>query len=126
MQHALCVLLLGCDPSLPATQCSLFSCVECPCLLPHFVGQAKAGAKDAEATDVVKSMDKHLAAALCFKCGRAASLHALPARDPLGAAADGFLVELCRVGSVGWQSHAFTHAVYDRSVWPQAPGRAVH
>jgi hypothetical protein len=82
--------------------------------LPHVVGQAKAGAKDAEATDDVKSIDKHLAAALCFKCGRAASLHALPARDPLGAAADGFLVELCRVGSVGWESHAFMHAVYDR------------
>jgi hypothetical protein len=82
--------------------------------LPHVVGQAKAGAKDAEATDDVKSIDKHLAAALCFKCGRAASLHALPPRDPLGAAADGFLVELCRVGSVGWQSHAFMHAVYGR------------
>jgi hypothetical protein len=53
--------------------------------MPHSVGQAKAGAKDAEANDDVKSIDKHLAAALCFKCGRAASLHALPPRDSIMA-----------------------------------------
>ena len=50
----------------------------------------------------------------CQVLGGAASLHALPPRDPLGAA-HGFLVELCRVGSVGWQSHDFMEAVYGRT-----------
>jgi hypothetical protein len=156
VQHALCVLLLGCDPASPAPQCTLLASAECSCFLPHVVvghgkgkeqnngetGQRKTrdvvpgnsggggmggktphvvgpaasatASEKKERKNHLRIIDHHLASAQCFTCGRAASLHALPPRDPSGAVADDFLVELCRLGSVGWQSHAFMDAVYGR------------
>ena len=94
VQHALCVLLLGCDPASPAPQLTLLASAECPCFLP-LVGE--------------KSV------ARCFTCGREETFHTLPQRDPLVAASSDFLVELCRVGSVGWHSHPYMEQVHGRT-----------
>jgi hypothetical protein len=94
IQHALCVLLLGCDPALPAPQCTLLTSAECLCFLPLVVENC---------------------AVRCINCGRDDTLHTLPQHDSSGAVAEDFLVELCRVGSVGWQSNGFVNAVYNRT-----------
>jgi len=95
VQHALCVLLLGCDPASLASQITLFRSSTCGCFLPLVREQA--------------------ASSSCLTCSRDVSEHALPQLNPSGAADHDFLVELCRVGSVGWQSHAYMKAVYDRT-----------
>jgi hypothetical protein len=112
VQHALCVLLLGCDPASPAPQCTLFG--KCPCFLPLVVGQAEADSKE-EKADHIRKIEMKLAAVRCFKCGLTASEHTLPQRDSCDASADNFLMELCRVGSVGWLSHDYMKAVYGRT-----------
>jgi len=94
VQHALCVLLLGCDPASPSPQITLFRSPICDCFLPLVREKA--------------------ACTSCLTCSRDVSEHPLPQRNPSGAAADDFLVELCRVGSVGWQSHDFMEAVYGK------------
>ena len=107
LQHALCVLLIGCDPALPAPQSTLFSSSDCPCFLPLVCSEGKAGDKQKRAG--------RCAVVRCFNCSREGALHALRPRNPAAAAPSDFLVELCRVGSVGWESHGFMHAVYGRT-----------
>jgi hypothetical protein len=94
VQHALCVLLLGCDPAKPAPQCTLFFSADCSCFLP-LVGEKSA--------------------VHCFTCGREEALHTLPECHSSSTKSTDFLVELCRVGSVGWDSHKFMKAVYGRT-----------
>jgi hypothetical protein len=107
IQHALCVLLLGCDPALPAPQSTLFSSADCPCFLPIVGSEGKSG-------DRQNKIGK-CATARCFNCGRDGTLHTLRQYSPAHAAPDDFLVELCRVGSVGWDPHLFMGAVHGRT-----------
>ena len=90
VQHALCVLLLGCDPSFPAPQRTLLAHRECDCFLPLVRGNTKR----------------------CSTCGRHSEDHELPPCS--SSTPTEFLVELCRVGSVGWQSHDFMEAVFGK------------
>ncbi len=91
LQHALCVILLGCDPSLSSPHRTLFASPDCSCFLPL------AGANSS---------------ARCFTCGRDPIVHVFP--QVVGVASDEFLLELCRVGSVGWDPHQFMKAVHQR------------
>lgn len=96
VQHALCVLLLGCDPRMPAPQITMFPKTllnPCECFLPFVLGPN----------------------ARCFTCCRDTAEHALHQFDASVTPSDDFFVELCRVGSVGWDSHAFMHAVHGRT-----------
>jgi serine/threonine protein kinase len=100
VQHALCVLLLGCDPALPAPQITLFRSSDCHCFFPVVC----------EKMDVFREkMDPS-----CLTCGRDASVHFLRPNNPSVAVAEDFLVELCRVGSVGWIPWTYMEAVYGR------------
>ena len=45
----------------------------------------------------------------------ATTLHTLHQLDPSAAASSDFLVELCRVGSVGWHSHPYMEQVHGRT-----------
>jgi hypothetical protein len=108
MQHALCVLLLGCDPDLPPPQSTLMSSAECRSFLPLVGCEGKAGDKQKKNSKCV--------AACCFNCGRDGTLHMLRPRGSWGFAPPvSFLLELCRLGSVGWAPHAFMGAVYGRT-----------
>jgi GTPase SAR1 family protein len=91
VQHALCVLLLGCDPAFHAPQVTLFASADCTFFLP-LVGE--------------KSV------ARCFTCGRLDTEHTLLKPDP---PSETFLVELCRVGSVGWHSHKYMDSIHGRT-----------
>jgi hypothetical protein len=107
IQHALCVLLLGCDPAYCAPQSMLLSTTECPCFLPLVGCEGNAGDKQ-------KKIGK-CAITRCFHCGRDGTLHALRQHRPSSPPPLDFLVELCRVGSVGWEAHAYMEAVHGRT-----------
>jgi hypothetical protein len=93
---------LGCDPANAAPQSTLFSSAECSCFVPLVCGEGKAGDKQKRVC--------RRASAPCFNCGRDGALHALRTCD-----SSDFLEELCRVGSVGWEPHAFMQAAYGRT-----------